>query len=78
MRQSAQEREFSNTARQQERGETERQIYALSKREQFKLIQWGTHTVVLFENVYFYCMCSINRKILTMPRLQAVYTFELR
>ena len=48
MRQSAQEREFSNTARQQEGGETERQIYALSKREQFKLIQWGTHTVVLF------------------------------
>ena len=48
MRQSAQEREFSNTARQQERGETERQTYALSKREQFKLIQWGTHTVVLF------------------------------
>ena len=41
IRQSAQEREFSNTARQQEGGlgETERQIYALSKREQFKLVQ---------------------------------------
>lgn len=30
IRQSAQEREFSNTVRQQEGGETERQIYALS------------------------------------------------
>lgn len=39
IRQSAQEREFSNTARQQEGGETERQIYALSKREQFKLVR---------------------------------------
>ena len=39
MRQPAQERESSNTARQQGRGEKERQIYALSKREKFKLVQ---------------------------------------
>ena len=49
MRQSAQEREFSNTARQQERGETERQIYA-----------WYAHRSIVWKCVFL--LHVLNKK----------------